>query len=301
MVAPQIQAPMYSALAALGQDWLLPGLEHVPADSVAALASNQAFVEAFLVGMNHEMSRELLWRGYPTDQRGTVFRHFWDARAAPTPPPGDLEPIHTWARQSELGSHPSRASAAADRFVLLLRGELLRRFPRATILLVPATLQGATPRPGPVDAAARLPVFSGRLDPDVTFLGFDVPPDQVRGDDPPTTARPGWFVVFQEQPTEPRLGVSAESGKVGSDGRYGSWADLGAADLATVGGATVDDRPIGYLDLAATTTQAFLDKAPQAAGEPPWDGRSETLAAIFLRRPFRLFLHGSDLLVAVTP
>ena len=39
-----------------------------------------------MAGLNHEMARELLWRGYPTDQRGTVFRRFWD-RAGAVPPP----------------------------------------------------------------------------------------------------------------------------------------------------------------------------------------------------------------------
>jgi hypothetical protein len=298
MVAPEIDAPMYAELAALGQDWLLPGLEHVPPDSVSAVASNQAFVEAFLIGMNHEMSRELLWRGYPTDQRGTVFRHFWDARGAAAPPPGDIVRIHTWPGGSALGTHAARVGTAADRFVLLLRGELLRRFPRATILLVRGTLQGGTPQPGPVDASARPPIFAGRLEPDVTFLGFDVPADEVRGDEPPTAARPGWYVVFQEQPTEPRFGVSAEPGQPGGGGRYASWADLGATDLATSGG-TAAGRPVGHLDLLATTTPAFLAKAPQGATIPPWDGRSETLAAVFLRRPFRLYLHGSDLLPPV--
>ena len=35
-----------------------------------------------MVGLNHEMARELLWREYPTDQRGSYFRQFWDASAA---------------------------------------------------------------------------------------------------------------------------------------------------------------------------------------------------------------------------
>ena len=288
MVAPRIHTPMYAALAALGQDWLLPGLQHVPQDSVSALASNQAFVEAFLVGMNHEMARELLWRGYPTDQRGSVFRHFWDRRLTTTPPaepPPDVTPLHTWPAHGALGGHLPPGSTT-DAFVLLLRGELLRRFPQASIFLVRATVQGGVTRPDPVDATAKLPVFSGWLQPDVTFLGFDVTPDEVRGANPQTTTSPGWFVVIQEQPTQPSFGVSAESGDKGADGRYRSWADLGAGDLAAT--------PAGYVDLAATATAQFLAAAP-AAG-PPWDGRSDGLAATFLRRPFRLFLHGSDIL-----
>ena len=40
----------------------------------AVLETNPKFVEAFMVGLNTEMSHELLWRGFPTDQRGTYFR-----------------------------------------------------------------------------------------------------------------------------------------------------------------------------------------------------------------------------------
>jgi len=70
--------PMYEALRDLSQDFLFPGLEHVPANTVTLLKTNPQFVESFLVGLNAEMSSELLWRNYPTDQRGTSFRQFWD-------------------------------------------------------------------------------------------------------------------------------------------------------------------------------------------------------------------------------
>ena len=293
LVAPEITTPMYSALAAQGQDWLLPGLQHVPSDSVSALAANQAFVEVLLAGMNHEMSRELLWRGYPTDQRGTVFRHFWDRRVDASPPPGDITRLHTWTPASTLGTH-SAGPVPQQSFVFLLRGQLLRMFPRTSIFLVRATVSGGVTRPVQVDATAKLPVFSGWLDPDVTFLGFDVGVAEVRGANPQTAADPGWFVVIQEQPTQPSFGVSAEAGGLGPNGRYASWADLGVKDLAVVGGRVENGDPFGYVDLAATTTAAFLARAP--TGAPSWDGRSDSLAVILLRRPFRLFLHGSDLL-----
>ncbi|WP_405775998.1 hypothetical protein [Streptomyces sp. NBC_01538] len=274
MAAPQITAPTAGFLAEQGQDWLLPGLQHVPKESVSAVVANQRFVEAFLAGMNHEICRELLWRGYPTDQRGTVFRHFFDAQAAAMPSPGDITVMHGWS--GDLGSHPAR-SGPADRFVLVVRGELLRRFPHTTVLLVKGLSSGGTRKPGPVDEAALLPVFAGRLEPDVTFLGFDVSAEAARSD-------PGYYVVFQEQPTEPCFGVGAVSGQL-TGGRYGSWADLGRGDLAVTGG--------GYVRLEATTSTAFLDRVP--TDSTVWDGRSDSLAAILLRRPFRLYLHGSDI------
>jgi len=44
------------------------------------------------------------------------------------------------------------------------------------------------------------PIFRGTLEPDVTFLGFNLTPAEV-------TATPGWFFVLQQQPTEPRFGM----------------------------------------------------------------------------------------------
>ena len=66
-----------------------------------------------MVGLNHEMARELLWREYPTDQRGSYFRQFWDVSGY-LPGAGedvsnlseklkDIPEIHTWRKASKLG------------------------------------------------------------------------------------------------------------------------------------------------------------------------------------------------------
>ncbi|HEX8077785.1 MAG TPA: hypothetical protein VF511_08220, partial [Chthoniobacterales bacterium] len=94
--APDFPQPMYEALRDLSQDFLFPGLEHVPPNTVTLLETNPTFVESFLVGLNAEMSRELLWRGYPTDQRGTYFRQFWDISVGTNQPP-DITMINQWA------------------------------------------------------------------------------------------------------------------------------------------------------------------------------------------------------------
>ena len=58
------------------------------------------------------MSRELLWREFPNDQRGTPLRQFWDPSAffPGDPPPGDVRerlrdipPLHLWPRRSAQG------------------------------------------------------------------------------------------------------------------------------------------------------------------------------------------------------
>ena len=51
---------MYKPLMDLSQDWIFPGLRKVPPNTVSLLVSNQSFIEAYMVGLNHEMSRKLL-------------------------------------------------------------------------------------------------------------------------------------------------------------------------------------------------------------------------------------------------
>ena len=83
--APTFPQPMYEAMRDYFPDMLLPGMGLVPQNTIALLKTNPELIEAYMVGLNHEMSRELLWRGFPTDQRGTYFRQFWDA-AGDQPP-----------------------------------------------------------------------------------------------------------------------------------------------------------------------------------------------------------------------
>src|SRR4029453_3050820 len=83
MMEPSFPQPMYEPLKEKSQDLLLPGLDTVLADTVLGLRTNRAFVEAYMIGLNVEMARELLWRGFPTDQRGTYFKNFWGNDGSP--------------------------------------------------------------------------------------------------------------------------------------------------------------------------------------------------------------------------
>ena len=168
--APSFPQPMYEALRDLSQDFLFSGLEVVLPNTVALLETNPEFVEAFLVGLNAEMSSELLWRNFPTDQRGTFFRQFWDTSVGKAE--RDIEPITTW-KDRHLGQNAPRTSG---KLVLLIRGELLRRYPNSVIYAVKAIKPTPTSR---LDVSReekheRHPLFRGTLKPDVTFLGFDL-------------------------------------------------------------------------------------------------------------------------------
>ncbi|WP_284035458.1 hypothetical protein [Neobacillus sp. 114] len=287
MAAPEFPTPMYRALADHSQDWLLPGLEHVPPNTLTLLETNPRFIEAFMVGLNHEMSRELLWRRYPTDQRGTYFRQFWDARGriprqASTK---DIPPIHEWVKA--LGDHMSNTSVQ-EQLVLLIRGDLLRRYPNATIYAIKGewmTINGKKsrqPKSSPSTDEQKFSQFSGKLEPDITFLGFDLSESTARGND---TTDPGWFFFLQQQPTEPRFGLDVSQP---STGMPLTWRDLSWNDVHLSEGR--------YVQLSGGLKASF--QTPGTPANIKWSSASNSaaLAYITLQRPFRIAVHASDLL-----
>ncbi|WP_030194843.1 hypothetical protein [Streptomyces sp. NRRL S-87] len=186
--APTFPDPMWRPLAAQSTEWMLAGLENVKPDSAALAHPNPAFVAAYMAGLNHEFARELRWRGYPTDQRGTYFTRFWGADP-------DMPALPEWSTALPLGAH---VTGPPKRLVLLLRTALLRRYP--DLIVYAAPLQGP---PGaehqPVDGQARHPVFRGALDAETAFFGFPLTEADVM-------AEP-WGFVLAEQPTEPVFGL----------------------------------------------------------------------------------------------
>jgi len=63
-----------------------------------------------------------------------------------------------------------------------------------------------TPSTDPADEEH--PAFRGSLEPDVSFFGFDLAVSTVVGGGQDAAhAGPGYFIVIQEQPTEPRFGL----------------------------------------------------------------------------------------------
>ena len=152
--------PMYEPLRDLSQQLLLPGVDGLAADGVFGLKTNRPFVEAYLVGLNVEMGAELLWRGFPTDQRGTCFAQFWDTDGADTPRP-DIDPISQWLDRALGAPQPD---LAREQFVMLMRSALLRRYPNAIITSTRAILANGVRAPSADPADESTPAFRGTLD-----------------------------------------------------------------------------------------------------------------------------------------
>ena len=65
MAYPEIDLPMYEPLKAISTELFLPNINLIEQNSITLLETNQKFIEAYMVGLNHEFARELLWREYP--------------------------------------------------------------------------------------------------------------------------------------------------------------------------------------------------------------------------------------------
>jgi hypothetical protein len=207
--APSYNIPLYDGLARVAPDAVLPGVELVPEESVILLRSDPAFVAAFLAGFNTELGRELLWRGYPVDATATFARSFWDYRGRPGMAAADVSPIATWDRGTPLAG-VATTPGGGDQLVLVVRGELLRRYPRTLTYAVRAQWVAAAggAREAATEAKAqnvRHATFSGFIAPDLRFFGFDLDAGEARGGG----SDPGWFFAFQEQATETRFGGAA--------------------------------------------------------------------------------------------
>ena len=233
MAAPTFERPMAESLVDLDPEHMLPGVGDVPKDSVGLVQTNPAFVEAFLAGLNHEMARLLRWRRYPTDKRGTYFRQFWDHRISPDVDVDleDVEALHTWS--GTLGTN-DRDGDDEPTAVLLVRGELLRRYPN-TVIYAAKAIEDEN---GEKDDADRIPAlpnlreyveegdahgdddlqfpqFSGTLGADIHFFGFDLTVPEARSDPYHLPEEPapddhddeGWFFVLEEPAADVRFGM----------------------------------------------------------------------------------------------
>ena len=297
MAAPVFPQPMSAPLSDLSQEYLLPGVGKIPRDAVGLLKPNQKFIEAYMVGLNFEMARQLLWNGYPTDQRGSYFRQFWNVNGyipGPSDPPlgsealneklRDIPPIHTWDVRSALGYHPNPGNPdAAGALVLVIRGELLRRYPTTAIYATPAMLDpsggkrfkgGPKLVPSDEPALEKHQLFRGTLAPDLTFVGFPLTEKDARSGGKGY----GYFFVLQQHPTEPRFGL--ENGAPDQNTGPVTWAYFQKTQFATVKAQTMS-LPNGT-------------KLP--ALPVNWGGDSANVAKIIFRLPTRIAIYAELML-----
>lgn len=263
MAYPELPEPAYRMLARHERDRLLPGVDAIPPDSITLLETNPRFVAAYLAGVNHELNRELLWRRYPTDQRGTPMQRFWGRAGGAA----DIPPMHRWEPTTRT---LVELAGGESNLVLLVRGELLRRYPNLAVLAIAAS---GPDTPSSSDADVRRPIFRGFLDPDITFFGFDLEDDDL-------TAGHGWFFALQEEVTEPRFALD-ETVDPDRAGPPAAWRAVAWPDSGIVPG-----DPFTIAGLRALAADRGLEPVPATGAEA---------ADALFQSPIQVLVHARSL------
>ncbi|KGN89388.1 hypothetical protein HQ45_07615 [Porphyromonas crevioricanis] len=203
MAYPIFPEPTYHYLRLLSDKFILPCVDALPDNSVVLMRTNESFVEAFLCGMNTEMGKELLWREYPTDQRGSYFRKFWDSETSREDIRNDnffdVRPLHTWT--GKIGEN--HASTKAGLLLFVVKGRLMKQYPMTKVYLHKASADKF--KPGVItfaesadeaDRSIIRPVSEAFLRDDIYVVGFKANFDQLLGN--PAKGDYGYLLTFEE-------------------------------------------------------------------------------------------------------
>lgn len=303
MAYPDFEDAMYKELVEISGELLLPNLKLVPVNTISLLKTNQKFIESYLVGLNHEMGRELLWREYPTDERGSYFRQFWEVKGIIRPNSSkteaqlteeykDIKPIHTWSINSLLGAHNNRDPGGdTEQAVLLIRGDLLKRYPN-TVIFAQKAIAGSNVDEPVIDldltaeeyaTQVKFPLYRAELPPDIKLFGFDLTIEQARGTEltPGFADHLGWFFIIQEVPGEPRFGMDITFDP-GTDGL--SWDDLAWDRLPP------DTR---FIKASVVPNISVADKNK-------WGADSANMAYVLFQKPSMVAVHAQEMLEALS-
>lgn len=226
----------------------------------------------------------------------------------------DIKPIHQW--KDKLGKNGREIE---EKLVLIIRGDLLKRYPNAIIysvdgyipdennpkFIIPAleerirdyyeNLTGddalsndelETKVAEIIDDHPKIyPIFGAQALPDITFLGF--PFDEY--DAKRTDEHPGKYFVIEEHISEPRFGldITSEDDNPPSLGNPAKWSNLSWDHF----NLTVGD----YIDIIQTrdeTRNITQDKWDQ------WiNSSSAKRALITLQKPIRIIIGANEMLL----
>jgi len=313
MEYPDFDDPMYEKLRNISSELLIPNLHLIPDNTISLLETNPPFIESYMVGLNHEMGRELLWREYPTDRRGSYFRQFWDTKGIITSRTDmtqeelaelaeenkDILPIDQWDNRGRapLGTHNKKNPAGKKQLVMVIKGELLKKYPNTIIYAQKAHPKPGQPAAEPIisevttDAEMKLeikfPIFRAEIDPNIRFAGFDMTIEQAKGQHPSpgfdASDTLGWYFIIQEVPGEARFGMDITD----------------ASDDDTSTPITWDDLSWVWYDPA----KSFIETTtrPQAVFRPTndpsrWGKNSAEMAYILCQKPVMVAVHAKEML-----
>lgn len=315
MAYPDFPDPMYEDLRDISSELFLPNLQLIPPNTISLLKTNPAFIESYMLGLNHEFGRELLWREYPTDERGSYFRQFWDVKGIITETTTtlkpeqiadmykDIDPIDQWLTASALGTHRNKKRPQGEELVLMVRGELLKKYPNTIIYAQKAHIYKdsngvADPTKDPIilqvkteaDMATevRFPIFRAEIQPDFRFIGFEMTIAEAKGADNPKTENDdwGWYFILQQIPGEPRFGMDVTLAPDDDPSTPITWDDLAWNNF-------VDG--MRFVSTSVLPKVSFMSQLT-AAEQAQWGSHSADMAFVLYQKPVMIAVHAKEML-----
>lgn len=283
-IPPVPQAPIRFQIAACEEiaartpEILMPGAGDLPTNAVSMVKSNQEVVAAFLMGLNHEASREFAWRQLSTDLSATWFHKFWDY----LDDRDDIGEISDWKSHTSLRENLLNSDTDS---VIVTRAQLFARHPDTIVYAIPAVWNETKDKPvyqPKLLQQAEAPLFQGTIGRMTRYFAFDLLPKVMAGTG--TERDPGWYVVFEQPRFAPRFGLDA--------------ADVFAPRQAP---SVTNDLSWGHF----AANEAKLAELSHAPVSPKWKGdavegfkwgRSPAdMAAMTYQRPVRVLIHCNEL------
>jgi hypothetical protein len=249
-----------------------------------------------------EMGRELRWREYPTDERGSYFRQFWDVKGLIDDPAKDahsfkdVKPIHEWELNNggELGTHPPQGNITPkEPLVLAIRGALIQAFPNSMIYAVKAFKDNdnkgieidfsGTPYKLKLNDVIVPPIFGGKIEPDITLKGFNLSYAEVCGKDGGGDF--GYFFIIKEVAGELRFGLDVAPVPVP---QVVKWNDL------SWGNIMLSDN--NFVDLLGDDPNKSPKLKDVILSKEEWGSNSAFMANILSQKPVMIAIHAREML-----
>ena len=287
MAVPQMDFPLSEPLYDMAADYIIPNLSDILKNNTAiAFETDYKALEAYMLGANVEMAKELLWRGYPTDQRGTYFSSFWRTIGANYK---DIKPIHTWLDGSDLSTlgenNPGTSGSEPSYLIIALRGDLLKKYPNPIVYMKKAIENTTTNEIEVHSTLHKAPDFYASFGSDTIFIGFKdlTAIEACEGSVDGASDELGWFFTINESPSGMRFGLDEYNSTI--DPNIDKWDELQWGHLDSI-------DSISFIDLTKNIPSASSSYDFNAV----WKKSSADMATILYRAQSEIALHAKILI-----
>ncbi len=316
LVSPKINEPLCVPLKRISLETILPGAGNLENNVVFLMEENRPFVEGFINAANAEMGSELVFNEFFTDQRGTIFRYFWESTtledgidpitgALEEVPPSDIDDIHTW--DNELGKNKTKNMMGQDltqdrdiSLVLVIKGDVIRRYPdilayalKCDDFLTQHNVNNFSESDDSVIQEMIDPIFRTRLGPNILCIGFPIARTQLKK----TPEHDFEYYFVLQQPLElPNFGADVIDPDIDDD------CDTLLGSSTPIG---PDSKQLKYdlswshlIKSGCLASNNYIDNFCPAcfSFDQTSDPTSASIAAVTYQLPIRVVYHASSLI-----